>query len=64
MSEQEEDPYSELYREMLQRIEALEERVERLPCDHIGFPIDEDYELDEDEFEVRVEICRNCGEKV
>ena len=24
MSEQEEDPYSELYREMLQRIEALE----------------------------------------
>jgi|TARA_R110000851_G_scaffold50461_1_gene120468 hypothetical protein len=63
MSEQE-DPYSELYREILQRIEALEERVARLPCDHVGFPIDEEYELDEDDFEVSVNICRNCGKRL
>ena len=49
---------------MLQRIEALEERVARLPCDHVEFPIDEEYELDEDGFEVSVNLCRNCGERV
>jgi hypothetical protein len=59
-----EDPYNELFAEILHRIEALEQRVERLPCDHIGFPLDEGYELDEDDFEVRVEYCRNCGEIV
>ena len=64
MNPEQEDPYSELYREMLQRIEALEERVSRLPCDHIEFPLDEGYELDEDNNEVRVLYCRNCGEVV
>ena len=49
---------------MLQRIEALEERVSRLPCDHVEFPVDEEYELDEDGFEVSVNLCRNCGERV
>mgnify|MGYP003114241688 CR=1 FL=1 len=64
MESDQEDPYSELYREMLQRIEALEERVARLPCDHVGFPIDEEYELDADDFEVSVNLCRNCGKRV
>ena len=64
MNPEQEDPYSDLYREMLQRIEALEERVSRLPCDHVEFPIDEEYELDEDGFEVSVNLCRNCGERV
>ena len=44
------------------RIKALEERVARLPCDHFGFPHDVEYDLDEDEFEIEVTICRNCGE--
>jgi len=64
INEDQEDPYSELYSEMLRRIEALEERVARLPCDHVGFPIDEEYELDEDDFEVSVNICRNCGKRL
>ena len=58
------DTCNELMVDMLQRIEALEERVSRLPCDHVGFPLDEGYELDEDQCEVRVEYCRNCGEVV
>ena len=59
-----EDKTKELLNDMLHRIEALEEQVSRLPCDHIGYPIDEGYELDDDDFEIRVEICRNCGERV
>ena len=59
MNPEQEDPYSELYREMLQRIEALEERVARLPCDHVEFPVDEGYEIG-----VIINTCRNCGEKV
>ena len=58
------DTYDELIVDILQRIEALEERVSRLPCDHIEFPLDEGYELDEDNNEVRVLYCRNCGEVV
>ena len=58
------DTCDELMVDMLHRIEELEERVSRLPCDHVGFPLDEGYELDEDDFEVRVEYCRNCGEVV
>jgi|TARA_R110000824_G_scaffold14826_2_gene62734 hypothetical protein len=56
--------WADIYEEMLKRIEALEERVSRLPCDHAGFPIDEEYELDADDFEVSVNICRNCGQRV
>lgn len=52
------------YSELLRRIEALEERVARIPCDHVGFQIDEEYELDEDDYEVSVNICRNCGQRV
>tara|TARA_R110000824_G_scaffold773_3_gene4788 strand:- start:178 stop:387 length:210 start_codon:yes stop_codon:yes gene_type:complete len=59
-----EDKTKELLNDMLHRIEALEEQVSRLPCDHIGYPIDEGYELDDDDFEIRVETCRNCGERV
>tara|TARA_B110001454_G_scaffold1773_1_gene1642 strand:- start:684 stop:893 length:210 start_codon:yes stop_codon:yes gene_type:complete len=59
-----EDKTKELLNDMLHRIESLEERVARLPCDHVGFPIDEGYDLDEDDFEIRVETCRNCGERV
>ena len=59
-----EDKTKELLNDMLHRIESLEERVSRLPCDHIGYPIDEGYDLDDDDFEIRVETCRNCGERV
>jgi hypothetical protein len=59
-----EDKTEELLNDMLHRIETLEEQVSRLPCTHIGYPIDEEYELDEDNFEIRVETCRNCGERV
>ena len=58
------DTCDELMVDMLHRIEELEERVSRLPCDHIEFPLDEGYELDEDNNEVRVLYCRNCGEVV
>jgi hypothetical protein len=68
MANEEEDPYNESiskrFNEMLHRIEELEARVARLPCDHVEFPIDEEYVLDEDDFEVQVNICRNCGERV
>jgi len=58
------DKTEELLNDMLHRIEKLEEQVSRLPCTHIGYPIDEGYELDEENFEIRVETCRNCGERV
>ena len=59
-----EDKTKELLNDMLHRIEALEEQVSRLPCDHIGYPIAEGYDLDADDIEIRVETCRNCGERV
>ena len=59
-----EDKIKEFLNDIFHRIESLEERVSRLPCDHIGYPIDEGYELDDDDFEIRVETCRNCGERV
>tara|TARA_R110000787_G_scaffold164229_1_gene277334 strand:+ start:671 stop:817 length:147 start_codon:yes stop_codon:yes gene_type:complete len=48
----------------MERIEALERRVARLPCDHVGFPIDEEVELDEEGFEGIFNFCRNCGKQV
>jgi hypothetical protein len=44
----------------------LEERVARLPCDHVGFPHDEEWITDDDPdgFEISVDICRNCGERI
>ena len=56
--------YDVWFKEILNRLDIIEERLGRLPCDHVGFPIDEDYELDEDDFEVSVNLCRNCGDKV
>jgi len=50
--------------DVFKRLEALEQRVERIPCDHVEYPLDEGYELDEDGDEVRVVYCRNCGETV
>jgi len=55
---------SEFHRSLMERIEALERRVARLPCDHVGFPIDEEAELDEEGFEGIFNFCRNCGERV
>jgi|TARA_R110002051_G_scaffold7360_3_gene33735 hypothetical protein len=55
--------YDVWFKEILNRLDIIEERLGRLPCDHIGFPIDEDYEFD-GESENRVEVCRNCGDKV
>lgn len=49
------------------RITALEEVISEIPCrifNHHNFPIDEEYELDEEGFEVCINVCRNCGEKV
>ena len=49
-----------------ERLTKLEDIVNdilyRLPCTH-NFPIDEDYEFD-GESENKVNICRNCGDKV
>ena len=64
MNLEQEESHREFCKDILKRIEALEERVDRLPCDHVGFPIDEGYELDEDDYEVQVDTCRNCGERV
>jgi len=55
---------SEFYRSLMDRIEALERRVGRLPCDHVGFPIDEEMELDEEGYEGIFNFCRNCGQQV
>jgi len=57
-----EDPHNELFSDIFKRLEALEKVVERIPCDHVEYPLDEGYELDEDGDEVRVLYCRNCGE--
>ena len=38
-----EDKIKEFLNDIFHRIESLEERVSRLPCDHIGYPIDEGY---------------------
>jgi hypothetical protein len=64
IDDEREDPYREICNDMLRRIEVLEEKVERIPCDHFGFPIDEGYDLDEDDNEIRVDLCRNCGERI
>ena len=52
--------------ELLHRIDLLEERIARLPCDHVGFPHDEEWITDDepDGFEISVDICRNCGERI
>ena len=57
-----EDPYKELFTDVFKRLEALEKVVERIPCDHVEYHLDEGYELDEYNNEVRVLYCRNCGE--
>lgn len=49
------------------RVTALEQLISKLPCstfNHHDFTVDEEYELDEDGYEVSVNICRNCGERV
>ena len=55
---------SEFFKSLADRIESLEMRVARLPCDHVGFPIDEEVELDEEGFEGIFNFCRNCGQSV
>ena len=48
------------------RVTALEQLISKLPCstfNHHDFPVDEEYELDEDGYETSVNICRNCGYK-
>ena len=52
--------------QLLHRVDLLEERVARLPCDHVGFPHDEEWITDDDPdgFEISVDICRNCGERI
>tara|TARA_B110000438_G_scaffold242715_2_gene242410 strand:+ start:28496 stop:28684 length:189 start_codon:yes stop_codon:yes gene_type:complete len=58
----------ELPQNILERIEALESEVieikERLPCDH-NFPHDKtDVWDNEEDCEVMIDMCRNCGERV
>tara|TARA_R110000803_G_scaffold120889_1_gene188989 strand:- start:106 stop:285 length:180 start_codon:yes stop_codon:yes gene_type:complete len=55
---------SEFFKSLVDRIESLERRVARLPCDHVGFPIDKEVELDEEGFEGIFNFCRNCGQSV
>jgi|TARA_R100000951_G_scaffold33436_1_gene28325 hypothetical protein len=47
---------------LLKRVSDLEDKVDRLPCFHNGYPIDDGYEYDhEEQCEIPVSRCRNCG---